>query len=74
MHHIARCTSCIAHFDVAHLLHIWVDHVEPRTEDQVEQVQWVFEDPQASNYEDTNNYLGSRQDPVHPTKVLVLYI
>jgi hypothetical protein len=45
MYHIALCTSCIAHFDVAHLLHIWVDHVEPRTENQVEQVQCVFRDP-----------------------------
>jgi hypothetical protein len=28
-------------------------HVKPKTEDQVEQVQWVFGDPQASSYEDT---------------------
>jgi hypothetical protein len=26
MHHIALYTPCIAHFNVAHLLHIWVDH------------------------------------------------
>jgi hypothetical protein len=49
------------YFNCGHLLHIWVDHVEPRTEDQAEQVQWVFGDPQASSYEDTNNCLGSRQ-------------
>jgi hypothetical protein len=54
MHHIALCTLCIALFDCGHLLHIRVDHVEPRTEDQVEQVQWVFGDLQASSVEDTN--------------------
>jgi hypothetical protein len=54
MHHIALCTLCITLFDCGHLLHIRVDHVEPRTEDQVEQVQWVFGDLQASSVEDTN--------------------
>jgi hypothetical protein len=31
-----------------------VDHVEPKAEIQVEQVQWMFEGPQASNYDDAN--------------------
>jgi hypothetical protein len=41
MHHIALCTSCIEHFNVAHLLHIRVDHVEPESEIKKEQVQEV---------------------------------
>jgi hypothetical protein len=35
-------------------MHIWVDHVEPKTEIQVEQVQWIFKGPQVSSYEDAN--------------------
>jgi hypothetical protein len=35
-------------------MHIRVDHVEPESEIQAEQVWWVFGDPQASNSEDTN--------------------
>jgi hypothetical protein len=31
-----------------------IDHVEIKTENQAKQVQWVFGDPQASSYEDTN--------------------
>jgi hypothetical protein len=31
-----------------------IDHVEPKTKIQVEQVQWVFRGPQASSYEDVN--------------------
>jgi hypothetical protein len=54
MHHIVLCTPCIALFNCGHLLHIRVDHVEPKTENQAEQVQWVFRDPQASSCEDTN--------------------
>jgi hypothetical protein len=42
MHHIALCTPYIAHFNYDHLLHIRVDHVEPKTENQAEQIQWVF--------------------------------
>jgi hypothetical protein len=30
-----------------------IDHVEMKTENQAEQVQWVFRDPQTSSYEDT---------------------
>jgi hypothetical protein len=41
MHHIALCTSFIEHFNVAHLLHIRVDHVEPESEIKKEQVQEV---------------------------------
>jgi hypothetical protein len=31
-----------------------IDHVETKTENQAEQVQWVFGDPQASSCEDTD--------------------
>jgi hypothetical protein len=48
MYHIELCTPCIAHFNVTHLLHILVDHAEPKSENQAEQVQWVFRLPQAS--------------------------
>jgi hypothetical protein len=41
MYHIAPCTLCIAHFNVTHLLHIRVDHVEPESEVKKEQVQEV---------------------------------
>jgi hypothetical protein len=41
MHHIALCTICIEHFNVVHLLHIQVDHVEPKSEIKKEQVQEV---------------------------------
>jgi hypothetical protein len=54
MHHIVLCTPCIALFNCDHLLHIRVDHGETKTENQAEQVQWVFGDPQASSCEDIN--------------------
>jgi hypothetical protein len=54
MHHIALCTPCITHFDIAYLLHIRVDRVEPKTENQAEQIQWVFGDSQASRCENTD--------------------
>jgi hypothetical protein len=54
MHHIVLYTPCIALFNCGHLLHIQVDHGETKIENQVEQVQWVFGDPQASSCEDTN--------------------
>jgi hypothetical protein len=41
MHHIALCTQCITHFNVAHLLHILIDHVELESEIKKEQVQEV---------------------------------
>jgi hypothetical protein len=31
-----------------------IDHVDPKTEIQAEQVQWVLESPQCSSGEDTN--------------------
>jgi hypothetical protein len=37
MHHIALYTPYIAHFNVGHLFHIWVDHTEPKMEIQAEQ-------------------------------------
>jgi hypothetical protein len=54
MHHIALCIPCIVHFNVAHLLHIRIDHAELRTEIQAEKVQWVFGSPQASSWEYAN--------------------
>jgi hypothetical protein len=32
MYHIALCTSYITHFNVAHFLHIRVDHMEQESE------------------------------------------
>jgi hypothetical protein len=54
MHHIALCTPCIALFNYDHLLHIRVDHMEPKMKNRAEQVQWVFGDPQAPSCEDTD--------------------
>jgi hypothetical protein len=54
MYHIALCTPYIALFNYSHLLHIWVDHAEPESEFQAEQVRWLFEGPQASSGEDAN--------------------
>jgi hypothetical protein len=54
MQHIAFCTPCIALLDSGHLLHIRVDHVELKTKNQAEQVQWVFGDPHTSSCEDTD--------------------
>jgi hypothetical protein len=45
MHHIALYTPCIALINGGHLLHIWVDHAEPESEFQAEQVQWAFRGP-----------------------------
>jgi hypothetical protein len=49
MHHIALCTPCIALFNCDHLLHIRVDHTEPKSEIQTEQVQREYGGPQAPN-------------------------
>jgi hypothetical protein len=54
MHHIALYTPCIAVFNCGHFLHIRIDHMEPKTKDEAEQVQWVFGGPKASNCEDTS--------------------
>jgi hypothetical protein len=35
-------------------MHIRVDHMEPKTEIQAEQVQWLFGGPQASSCDDAN--------------------
>jgi hypothetical protein len=39
MHHIAICTPYIALVNGGHLLHMRVDHVEPKSEIQAVQVQ-----------------------------------
>jgi hypothetical protein len=54
MHHITLCTPCIAYFNCGHLLHIQVNHVDPKTENQAKQVQWTFRGPQVSSCEDAN--------------------
>jgi hypothetical protein len=54
MHHIALCTPCIALVNYGHLFAYTMDHVEPRTKIQVQQVQGVFEGPQASSDKDIN--------------------
>jgi hypothetical protein len=54
MHHMTLCSPCIALFNYGYLLHIRVDHAEPKSEFQAEQVQWVFRGPQASSYDDAN--------------------
>jgi hypothetical protein len=69
MHNIVLCTPCIALFNCDHLLHIQVDHVEPKTENQKEQVQWVFGDPQTLSCEDTD-ILRIKASPVHLTTFL----
>jgi hypothetical protein len=38
-HHIALYTICIALVNCGHLLHIRVDHAEPKTKFQAEQIQ-----------------------------------
>jgi hypothetical protein len=54
MHNIALFTPCIALVNGGHLLHMRVDHVEPESEFQVEQVQWAFGGPKASSCEEVN--------------------
>jgi hypothetical protein len=72
MHHIALCTPCIALVNGGHLLHMRVDHADPKKENQAEQVQWVFGGPQASSCEDAN-IVRSREAPVHLTNAHVFY-
>jgi hypothetical protein len=57
MYHIALCTSCIVLFNYGHLLQIRVDHAEPESKFQVEQVQWVFGGPPASSCKDANIFV-----------------
>jgi hypothetical protein len=47
MHHSALCTPCIALVSGGHVLLMRVDHAEPESEFQAEQVQWAFGGPQA---------------------------
>jgi hypothetical protein len=70
MHHIALCIPCIALVNGGHLLHMQVDHVEPETEIQVEQVRWVFGGSQASSGEDTNLALDQGKTRCLPPKSL----
>jgi hypothetical protein len=70
MHHIALCTPCIALLNGGHLLHMRIDNAEPKSEFQVEQVQWAFGGPQASSCEEAN-IVRSRQALMHLTMLLV---
>jgi hypothetical protein len=54
MHHIALCTICIALVNGGHILHLWVDHTEPESKFQAEQVQWAFGGPQVSSCDEAN--------------------
>jgi hypothetical protein len=54
IHHITLCTPCITLVNGGHLLHMRVDHAEPESEFQAEQVQWTFGGPQASSYEEAS--------------------
>jgi hypothetical protein len=75
MHHIALCTPYIALFNCDHLLHIQIDHVEPKTKDQAEQVLWVFSDPQASSCEDTNiAYDQGKTRYIKPPSLSFIYL
>jgi hypothetical protein len=54
MHHIVLCILGIDLVSGGHHLHLWVDHAEPKSEFQAEQVEWVFGGPQASSCEKAN--------------------
>jgi hypothetical protein len=76
---MVKIIMIILHF-APHALHYVIETIfciydrpaEPKTEVQEEQIQCVFGDTQASNYEDAN-IVGSRQAPVHLTNILVFY-
>jgi hypothetical protein len=70
MYHIALCTTCIALFNCGHLLHMRVDHAEPKSEIQVERVQKEYHGPQAPSCMDTNLAIRSRHAPVYLTTIL----
>jgi hypothetical protein len=57
MHYNALCTSCIALFNCGHLLHMWVHHVEQKSEIQAERVQKEYDGPQASSCEVANLFV-----------------
>jgi hypothetical protein len=70
MHHNSLCTPCIALVNCGRLLHMRVDHVEPKSEFQAEQVQWALEGPQTPSVVDANIAFGSRQVPMYLTTIL----
>jgi hypothetical protein len=57
MHHIALCTPCISLVNCGHLLHMCVDHVEPKSEVQAEQVQKEYDGPQAPSCKNANIFV-----------------
>jgi hypothetical protein len=54
MKHQQLCTPCIAFFNCGYLLHIRVDHAEPESEFQDEQVQHMFGGPEALSCDNAN--------------------
>jgi hypothetical protein len=70
MHHIALCTPYIALVNGGHLVHMRVDHAEPKSEFQAERVQWAFSGPQASSGDDTNLALDQGKPRCIPPKPL----
>jgi hypothetical protein len=54
MHHNTLCIPCIALFNCGYLLHMRVDHAEPKSEIQEEQVRTEYGGPQATSCVDTN--------------------
>jgi hypothetical protein len=58
LHHIALCTPCITLVNGGHVLHMRVDHTEPKSEIQAVQVQWSLGGPQVLRCEDANLVLN----------------
>jgi hypothetical protein len=54
IYYIVFCITCITLFNCGYFLYIWIDHTELESENQAEQVQWVFGGPQASSCDDAN--------------------
>jgi hypothetical protein len=54
MHHNELCTPCVALVNSGHLFAYTMEHMEPKTEIQVQQVHVVFGGPQVSCCEDAN--------------------
>jgi hypothetical protein len=73
MHHITLLHSMHCTILIVSIFAYMIDHAEPKTKIQAEQVQWVFEGPQVSSCEDANIAFVSRQALMHLTIALVFY-
>jgi hypothetical protein len=73
IHHIALCTPCIAHFDLASCLCIYARSrgakIGNSSGTSVKGVWWST----STKYEDTNIAFRSRQALVHLTNALIIY-